>query len=135
MNLNHDQNGGNGVQDSLKRILVVDDEEVVLDVLSYLLDNSGYDVTVFSHPNEAMYDMKQQRFKLLITDLVMPDVNGFELIEYASAVTPDCKAIIITGNPSVEAATRARTLGVTDFIAKPFTSDEIVNAVQKAVSG
>lgn len=135
MAINHDQQGDISVQESMKRILVVDDEEVVLDVLSYLLDNSGYDVTVYSHPNEAMHDMKQHRFKLLITDLVMPDVSGFELIEYASALTPDCKSIIITGNPSVEAANRARTLGVTDFIAKPFTSDEIVNAVQRAVSG
>ncbi len=113
------------------RILVVDDEESIRDLLKLVLTGEGYSVVTASGGEEAIGYLEAQRFDLVITDLVMPTVNGVEVLRAAKRIAPNFPVIVITGYPSVETVTKLVRLGAGDYLTKPFNIDVVLVTVAK----
>jgi diguanylate cyclase (GGDEF)-like protein len=119
--------------DGRARILVVDDEEVVCRFLESLLVAAGYEVQTCMSGAEALAELEQKRFELVITDLKMPGVDGLGVLRKAKELDPFCEVIVITAFASVESAVEVMKFGAYDYISKPFNIDEIRIVVGKAL--
>jgi two-component system response regulator AtoC len=115
-------------------ILVVDDEENMRRVLSQLLAKAGYTVHTASDAHDAMTVFRKQRIALVITDLVMPDVDGMTLLAKLKENEPSVPVIMITAYGTVDTAVAAMKKGAYDYVLKPFDNDEILYAVKKAIA-
>ena len=113
------------------RILVVDDEESIRDLLRLVLTGEGYSVVTANDGEEAIEHLEAQRFDLVITDLVMPRVNGVEVLRAAKRIDSNFPVIVITGYPSVETMTELVRLGAGDYLTKPFNVDVVLVTVAK----
>lgn len=115
------------------RILIVDDEEVILQLLSRILEENGYSVQVARDGNVAFDKIKKDFFNLLITDLKMPKLDGLDVLREIKKVNPFIEVIIITGYPTIESAVEAIKIGAFDFICKPFDLQEINETVNRCL--
>ncbi len=116
---------------SRARILVVDDEELIRDLLKMVLMDEGYTVVTAADGEEAIQHLNSSPFDLVITDLVMPKVNGVEVLRAAKGIDPDYPVMVITGYPSVETVTKLVRLGAGDYLTKPFNLDVVKVTVAK----
>jgi len=114
------------------KILVVDDTEVMRNLLTGVLTNSGYKVKAVSTGEKALGEIKEDDYDVVITDLKMPGMNGIEIIKEAKQINEDICIIAITAYPSVESAVEAMREGAYDYITKPFDVEEIRLVVQRA---
>lgn len=121
-------------EDRLKHmdILIAEDEKKIGDMLVELLSDDHRDITVVHNGLEAIQLMEQRSFDLLITDLMMPEVDGMEVLHQAKALYPDIQAIIITGYASLETAVQAVKEGAYDYLRKPFRLEELKISVDNA---
>jgi diguanylate cyclase (GGDEF)-like protein len=115
------------------RIVVADDEESIQNLMQSMLTSMGYEVGLASNGKEALQIMSQNHFDLVFADIVMPVMDGVELLVNVREHYPRTPVIMITGYPSVETAFRLVQMGATDCITKPFTPDQIAVAVERAV--
>jgi DNA-binding NtrC family response regulator len=113
------------------RILIVDDQPDVLDMMKEILDREGYETVAVSSGEEAL-QMANQDFDLLLADIVMPHMGGLELIQAFRKVNPDTVPMLTTGHADVRTAKEALELDVYDYIVKPFDRVKLCNAVAKA---
>ena len=116
-----------------KRLLVVDDEGVIREGLTRILEGEGYEVETFASGNLAIERMQAIEFDLVITDLKMPGMNGIEVLKAIKVLQPEVPVIIITGYASVDTAVDAMKNGAVDYISKPFTREELIAKVAKAI--
>lgn len=116
-----------------KRILIVDDSGTTLEVLQRNLTAAGY--LVFTAPGvaEAIKILEGAALDLVITDLKMPKVSGLDLVRHVRENFKDTEVMMITGYPSIEGAVNAIKTGAEEFLAKPFTDEELFSAVQRAL--
>ena len=117
------------------KIIVVDDEQGICENVEKILLKSNYAVVHTQSAEDALEMMKKESFSLLISDIVMPEMNGLELLKHVSEEVPDIKTIMMTGYASTNTAMKAIRLGALDYIPKPFTPDELRTTVSKALSG
>jgi putative nucleotidyltransferase with HDIG domain len=117
-----------------ERILIVDDEEMIRDLCSHILAAEGYGVTVMPNGESALAELGRNTTDLLITDIKMPGIDGLELFERVRKLNPDIVTIFITGHGTVDTAIESLMRGVEGFVLKPFTQEELVNAVDRAVT-
>jgi len=117
------------------KIIVVDDEEQICKSVEKILVKNNYEVIHATSAKEAMEKMAKESFSLLISDIVMPDVNGLELLKMVKKEWPLTKAIMMTAYASTDTAVKAIRLGALDYLSKPFTPDELRSTVEMAVSG
>jgi len=110
---------------------VVDDEQGMLDLLSFELGSKGYEVATASKGSEALERFKKEKFGLVITDLKMPGMDGIALLEVLKKIDPQIKVVLITGFGTIETAVAAIKKGAYDFIRKPFELKEIFSIVEK----
>ena len=129
--MDKDSNGGNATLEQPARILVVDDEEMIRVLLTYMLAEEGYKVTTASDGQKAVELLERERFDLIITDMVMPGLNGISVLRAAKSIDPRRPVIVITGYPSVETVRRLVRLGADDYITKPFNVDMVKVTVVK----
>lgn len=115
------------------RVLVVDDDRVVADVLKDLVSQEGREVCVCYDGLSAVEFLRTAAYDLLVLDLMLPGVEGLEVFKVAKQVNPDVLVIIITGYATLEAAISAIKEGAYDFIQKPFKLDAFKIAVGNAV--
>ncbi len=115
-----------------KRVMVIDDEEHIGQSCQELLGEEGYEVVSFIHPREGLKRLKEEAFDLLLLDLKMPEVDGMHVLQEVKRDYPDLIVIIITGYATVDTAVQSMKMGVFDYVAKPFTPDELTTAVAKA---
>lgn len=108
-----------------RRILVVDDDDVIREGLKRIFAGEGYEVSTFSAGQAAIASLQQERFDLVVTDLKMPGMNGIEVMKGIRVLQPEIPIIIITGYATVETAVEAMKEGAVDYIAKPFTPEDI----------
>jgi len=119
---------------SLKaKILVIDDELVVLKSCHRILSEEGYAVQTVQTGVEGLQRLKNEKFDIILTDLMMPEISGMEILKRTMESYPGTIVIMITGYSTVQTAVEAIKLGATDYIPKPFTPDELLNAVNKAL--
>jgi len=118
-----------------EKIIIVDDEKGMLNFLSKLLTSQGYTVKTCTTGKSFLQDLdnEKQNFSLAIIDYSLPDTNGTLLLQKISALQADIKSIIITAYGDVHLAVETMKLGATDFLAKPFTGSEIIQAVERCL--
>jgi len=116
------------------KIMVIDDEESMCRFMQIMLQKEGYDVTSTVSSKEALEDMKNKDYDLVIADLMMPEMNGLELLSRAKSIHPDINFIVMTAYASVDSAIEALKKGAFDYITKPFKVDEIKIAIKKSLT-
>ncbi|MCJ8503188.1 response regulator [Desulfatitalea alkaliphila] len=117
------------------RIMVVDDEQSICRNVEKILTKNNYQVTCATSADEALTIMAQNSFELVISDIVMPKVNGLELLKSIKTQWPDTKAVMMTAYASTDTAMKAIRLGALDYLPKPFTPKELRNLVDQALAG
>jgi len=115
------------------RILVVDDEKSMRDLLSITLEKEGYDVLTAAGGQPAIEALHRESVDAVITDLRMPKVDGLQVLRAAKEISPDTAVIVITAVASTETAVEAMKLGAYDYITKPFKLDEVNLIVRNAL--
>lgn len=115
------------------RILVIDDEEVVLASLRKIFTRKGYNTDTFLTAREGLDSLEKGDYDLVITDLMMPEMNGIELLKALRDRSIEVPTIMITGYPTINTAVKAMRLGARDYIAKPFTRKELLSPVMRAL--
>lgn len=116
-----------------KKLLVIDDEPVIREGVRRILESGSYHVETFSSGQAALERIKQEEFDLVITDLKMPGMSGMEVLKAIKEIQPDLPVIFITGYSSVDSAVEVMKLGAVDYIAKPFTPEEMLSTVKLAL--
>jgi len=115
------------------RILVVDDEKVIRDMLADFLGMEGYVVRTAEDGTAALNEFEKGHFDLVISDLKMPKMGGIALLDAITKISPDALTVIMTGFGTVETAIDAMKRGAYDYVLKPFKLDEVVHVVQRGL--
>ncbi len=115
------------------KVIVVDDEKVVRDSVSLLLDREKYRVSVFSSAFDALGEIKQNNVDLILSDIKMPGLSGIQFLTKIRTMNKDVPVILMTGFPEMDMALKAIKAGAFDFIVKPFRHDYLKASVDKAV--
>jgi DNA-binding NtrC family response regulator len=116
-----------------QRLLVVEDDEAMRDLLVEELSEAGFEVVAARSGREGIDRVRRDRYDLVITDLRMPDLDGFDLIRDVKATPHSPHIVMITAFGSIETAIRAVKLGAYDYITKPFEIEELVLVANKAL--
>jgi len=118
-----------------KRILHVDDERDVLEVVKTILENEGYEVVSVSSGDRALKEVDVNNYDLLLLDIMMPDMSGWDLFSRISKINPKYKVIFLTVlEISDERLDKLKQHGIMDYITKPFERDELVSRVKKVIA-
>jgi len=115
------------------RVLVVDDEDIVLTSVKRILQKEGYQVDTALKAAEALQKAESNHYDLVITDLMMPEINGIELMHSLREKGVQSSFLMITGYPAIKTAMQALRLGAVDYIPKPFTRVELLSPVNRAL--
>ena len=118
---------------SKARILVIDDEKIILKSCNKILSEEGYDVQTVQTGAEGLQRLKDEKFDIILTDLKMPEISGMEVLKRIMESYPDIIVIMMTGYSTVQTAVEAMKLGAYDYIPKPFTPEELIEAVDTAL--
>lgn len=117
----------------MEKILVVDDEQSLREVLSIMLKRTGYAVTSVADGEEAIELLNRDIFDLVITDLRMPKIDGLEVLRAAKSASPETVVLIITAFASADSAVEAMKQGAYDYLTKPFQVDEVQLIIRNAL--
>jgi CheY-like chemotaxis protein len=117
-----------------KRILVVDDEQIVRDSCQRALTEAGYAVRTVGNGRDALQACRDEPVDVMLTDLRMPDMDGLEVIRAVAKEFPEVRVVVITGYPSRESAEEAARLGIFDYIEKPLTPKGLDAATAAALA-
>ena len=116
-----------------KKALVIDDEQIVLDSVSTLLRDEGFEVDVSLDGREGLDWAIERKYDVVLTDIRMPDIGGMKVLRDVKRINPALPVIMITGYASVESAVQAMKLGATEYIEKPFEPERLLEAVSRAL--
>jgi CheY-like chemotaxis protein len=117
-----------------KRILVVDDEQIVRDSCMRALTDAGYAVRTVGSGHDALRACRDEPFDVMLTDLKMPDMDGLEVIQAVADEFPGIRVVVITGYPSRESIEKAEKLGVSDYLEKPLSPARLSAATEEALT-
>ena len=109
----------------MARILAVDDDEKIRDLLDTVLKRKGHHVLTADHGQKGIDVFRRERPHVTILDFEMPDMNGLEVLKQIRAVDPHAPVIMLTGASTEALEKQARDLGVTEFLAKGFSLHEL----------
>jgi DNA-binding NtrC family response regulator len=115
------------------RILILDEDRIILQSLSQFLSREGYDVRCYDRPEEAFEAMEAGKAEVLLADINMPGVKSAEFLRDVRRRAPQVVTVVITSYGSIENAVEATKMGAYDYLTKPIVDDEIRVVVQKAV--
>ena len=116
-----------------ERILVVDDEELIRDMVSKIVNQIGHEVVTAGNGKEALEILRKESFTILITDIKMPEMDGFELMKTCRAELPNLSIICMTAHGGSYTYTDVVAFGATDYITKPFTIDEVKAKLDRVI--
>ena len=116
------------------KIFVIDDEAPIRDTMKAALEEQGYQVACFGNAVDGLESIAKTNPELIVTDLIMPGLNGLELIHRTKQLNPEINVVVVTGHASLESAIGAIRQGASDYLVKPFKIAELLNAVKKALS-
>ena len=120
---------------TMPKIMVVDDEASICNNVEKILKKSNYAVTRATSAKEALDILAKESFSLLISDIVMPEMNGLELLKMVKKEWPVTRAVMMTAYASTDTAVKAIRMGALEYLPKPFTPDELRATVENALSG
>jgi len=116
-----------------EKMLIIDDEQIVLESCKKIFGAEGFDVDVTQDPQKGLQRASDLKFDVILCDWKMPGFDGMDVVEELNRRTPDSAIVMISGYPSVGRATEAMKRGAMDYVSKPFTPEEISETVKKAV--
>jgi DNA-binding NtrC family response regulator len=115
-------------------ILVVDDEDALRTVLSSELLNEGYEVRSASDGDEAITEIQKTPFDLVLLDIKMPRMNGFEVLKFIKESHPKTKVVMLTGFADLKNAIESKKLGADDFVSKPYDLVDLLTTIERVLS-
>jgi len=115
------------------QILVIDDEEIVVRSCLRILGDCGYTVEAVQSGEDALRRIEENRYDVLVLDIMMPRIDGMEVLQRVKEAHPEIDVVMITGLSAIETAVRAMKLGAFDYLPKPFDPDELKLVVQRAL--
>jgi formate/nitrite transporter len=116
-----------------EKMLIIDDEEIVLRSCRKIFEAEGFDVVTTANPQEGLKLAADSHFDVILVDWMMPGFDGMDVVEEIDRRSPGSAVVMISGYPSVGRATEAMKRGAMDYVAKPFKPEEITMAVKRAV--
>ena len=116
-----------------EKMLIIDDEEIVLKSCRKIFEAEGFEVVTTSNPQEGLRLVSEAAFDVILCDWMMPGFDGMDVVEEIDKRSPNSTVVMISGYPSVGRATEAMKRGAMDYVAKPFRPEEIIEVVKKAV--
>ncbi len=119
--------------DPRARLLVIDDEQIVHESVQRILEAEGFVVESALRVDEALEKLRKGSYDVVLTDLMMPDRDGMDAIRAIADGHPDTGVIMFTGFSSVDSVVISMKLGALDYLPKPFTPDELLEAVESAI--
>ncbi|MDP3025634.1 MAG: response regulator [candidate division Zixibacteria bacterium] len=117
-----------------KNVLVIDDEPIVLDSCRRILHDEGFEVNGVMDGREGLKKIEEDKYDAVLVDWKLPEIDGMEVLRIIKKNHPDIIVVMITGYPSVESAVKAMKLGVSDYVSKPFTPEELKEALVNALA-
>ncbi len=118
---------------AIPRVLVVDDEQAIRDILADFLSMEGYQVSTAENGSVALQELEKAHFDLVLSDLKMPIMGGLELLEKLREGNLEAALVLMTGFGTVESAIHAMKRGAFDYVLKPFKVEEVVHIVQRGI--
>jgi len=115
------------------RILVVDDERANCEVIQTVLERDGYEVKTLTDPLLAEDEVRSGGYHLIILDVMMPKLDGIELLKRLRKIDNDIAVVMFTGYPNLESAIAAMKLDAVDYIKKPFEVDEFREVISRVM--
>jgi formate/nitrite transporter len=116
-----------------EKMLIIDDEEIVLRSCRKIFEAEGFEVVTTSNPQEGLKLVSEASFDVILCDWMMPGFDGMDVVEEIDKRSPNSAVVMISGYPTVGRATEAMKRGAMDYLAKPFRPEEIIEVVKKAV--
>jgi len=116
-----------------KRLLIVDDESDLTDLLREFLGSEGYDITTAADGDQAVNILGAQGFDAVLLDILMPKRNGLEVLKFITTNHPETKTVILTGHSDLRSAVEARKLGAAEFISKPYKLQTIISTLDRVL--
>jgi DNA-binding NtrC family response regulator len=117
----------------MAKILIVDDDLQICETLAEILSDEGFEVEYVLSGEEALQKIDSERYDVVITDLLMPKVDGMEILTHVKRVKPKTQVIMITAFATIENAVEAMKRGASDYIAKPFKINEIQSSIKRVL--
>ncbi|MGQ0702582.1 MAG: response regulator [Gemmatimonadales bacterium] len=120
----------------MTQILLIDDDDLSRGAVQKMLERAGFEVRSTGDGREALASYRQERPDLVVTDLIMPEVDGLELIQQLRQQDPVVRILAISGGGRVQAEeylSVARKFGALEVLSKPFTGQELRQAVERAL--
>ncbi|HUT77712.1 MAG TPA: response regulator [Polyangia bacterium] len=115
------------------RILIVDDDKEICDYMETFLSRDGFAVKTLTSPQAVEDEIRSGKYHLLVLDLMMPKIDGIELLRRIRKVDSDIAVIIFTGYPSLETAVQSMKLDAVDYIKKPFDPEEFRTVIDQVL--
>jgi len=115
-------------------ILVVDDEDALRSVLSNELSGAGYDVATAPDGEAAISTVQNKKFDLVLLDIKMPKMDGFEVLKYIKKGYPQVKVIMLTGFADLKNAIESKKHGAEDFVSKPYDLVDLLTTIERVLS-
>ena len=116
-----------------KKVLVIDDERIVLDSITKILKDEDFAVDVNLSGRQGLELALQKDYDIVLTDLRMPDIGGMRVLRDIKRAKPATPVVMITGFGSVQSAVQAMKLGAAEYLEKPFAPEDLVKVIQKAL--
>ena len=116
------------------KILVVDDEDALRTVLSIGLTSEGYNVSTASDGDEAISGLQKETFDLVVLDIKMPRMNGFEVLKFIKENHPTTKVVVATGSGDLKDAIESKKLGAEGFVGKPYDLVDLLTTIKRILS-
>ncbi len=117
------------------RVLIIDDERVICDACEMVLSEKGHAVTSITHGKEGLSAIRQGAYDILLLDMKLPDIDGMEILKVVQEENPGLCTIVMSGYSSISNAVEAMKKGADDYLAKPFTEDELIAILEKVCTG
>jgi two-component system NtrC family response regulator len=117
-----------------RHILVIDDERVICNACQLVLSEKGHTVTLKTSGREGLDAIRQGNFDIVLLDMKLPDIDGMEILKTVQDEKLEMCVVVMTGYSIMSNAVQAMKLGAADYLAKPFTDDELIAAIEKACS-
>ena len=116
-----------------EKMLIIDDEEIVLKSCRKIFEAEGFEVVTTANPQEGLKLVAQKTFDVILCDWMMPGFDGMDVVEEIDKSSPNSAVVMISGYPSVGRATEAMKRGAMDYLPKPFRPEEIIEVVKRSV--
>jgi len=116
------------------KVLVVDDEDALRTVLSSELASEGYDVGTASDGDLALAEVEKGKYDLVLLDIKMPHMNGFEVLKHIKEKHPKTKVIMLTGFADLKNAIESKKLGAEDFVSKPYDLVDLLTTIERVLN-